>query len=162
MALLVRPERSGDRAAVRQLVRAAFGKDAEADLIEALHAAGDAVLSLVACDAGRPVGHILFSRLDAPIRALALAPLAVCPGHQHRGIGSRLLRDGLALAKAEGWEAVFVLGDPRFYGRFGFDAGAAARFRTPYDGPHMMALAIGGPLPSAGTVAYPAAFSQLI
>ena len=82
--------------------------------------------------------------------------------HHGRGIGQWLVREGLARASADGWQAVFVVGDPRYYRRFGFDAGAAARLRTPYDGPHMMALALAGALPAGGAIVYPAAFSRLL
>jgi putative acetyltransferase len=161
---MVRPEEAGDRAAIHDLVIAAFGQSAEADLIDRLRANGDTVLSLVACEAQSPeraLGHILFSRLAAPFRALTLAPLAVAPGRQRSGIGSRLVRDGLDLARAGGWQSVFVLGDPAFYRRFGFDAHLATRFRTPYDGPHLMALMLAGAAPSAAPIRWPKAFSAL-
>lgn len=54
-----------------------------------------------------------------------LAPLAVLPGRQGWGIGSALVRAALARAKEVGWAAAFVLGDPAYYGRFGFAADAA-------------------------------------
>jgi len=157
----IREERAGDRESVRSVIDAAFGGTAEAELVERLHADGDAEIALVAEEEGRIVGHILFSRMAAPFRALGLAPLAVAPERQGRGIGGGLVRAGLARAGEEGWEAVFVLGDPDHYGRFGFSLAAAAPFRCVYSGPHFMALSLGPALPAAGEVAYAPAFAAL-
>ena len=97
----VRPEGDGDFGAIRTVNREAFGTVAEADLVDALRANGDAALSLVAEDDSGVVGHILFSHL--PIRttardvaAVALAPMSVLPRWQRRGVGSALVRAGLA------------------------------------------------------------------
>ncbi len=120
------------------------------------------VISLVAVEADRVVGHILFTRLGAPFPALALAPLAVVPERQRRGIGSRLIRTGLDAAAQGGWRGVFVLGEPGYYGRFGFDGALASGFGSRYAGPCHMALALGGALPArAGRIDYPPAFARL-
>jgi putative acetyltransferase len=127
---------------------------AEARLVERLRAEDDAMLSLVARVGTAAVGHVLFSRLAAPFPALALAPLAVRSEHQGRGIGSALVRAGLAEAEARGWRGVFVVGDPGFYRRFGFDPARAQGFATPYPGPFLMARSLGGELPArTGTIA---------
>jgi predicted GNAT family acetyltransferase len=76
--------------------------------------------------------------MQAPFRALALAPVSVAPERQKAGIGSALVRSAVERARQAGWEAVFVLGDPAYYGRFGFDAHRAAGFSTPYAGEHFM------------------------
>lgn len=161
-ALELRPETAADREGIREVVAAAFGRADEAELIEALGEAGDAVVSLVAAEAGRAVGHVLLSRLAAPFPALALGPVAVAPGHQRRGIGSRLVRAGLEDAARGGWLGVFVLGEPGFYGRFGFTRALASGFASPYAGPHLLACALGGGLPvTTGRIDYPAAFARL-
>ena len=158
----VRAETAGDRAAVRGVVSAAFGRTDEADLVDALRATGDAVVSLVAAEAGRIVGHVLFTRLGAPFPALALAPVSVLPERQGRGIGSRLIRAGLEAAAREGWLGIFVLGDPAFYGRFGFERGLAGGFDSAYSGPYFTACALGGGLPvRSGRIDYPPAFARL-
>jgi putative acetyltransferase len=143
--------------------RLAFGGGAEARLVDALRRSGAAVLSLVAeCGGGAVVGHVLLSRLVSPPGALALAPLAVLPDRQRRGVGSALVRAALARARAGGWAAAFVLGDPAFYGRFGFEAEAARGYASPYAGEHFMAVRLGpGPLPGAGAVIYPEPFAAL-
>jgi putative acetyltransferase len=157
----IRPARAGDLEAIERIHRAAFAGPVEARLVARLCAEGDAVLSLLA-EAGEALGHVLFSRLAAPFPALALAPLAVMPGHRRSGIGSALVRQGLAEAEQAGWRGVFVLGEPAFYCRFGFDAALAAGFATPYDGPHLMLRPLGGDLPArAGRIGYAPAFDDL-
>src|SRR5690606_34609089 len=113
---------------IRAVLGAAFPGPAEAELVERLRADRDAVLSLVAEDGGAVIGHIMFSRMTAPFRALGLGPLAVAPSWQQSGIGSCLVREGLGRAKADGWQGVFVLGDPAYYRRFGFDPARASGF----------------------------------
>jgi putative acetyltransferase len=159
---VIRDEQPEDIAAVRALVTAAFGQPAEADLVDRLRADGDSVISLVAVDDGLIVGQVLFSRMSAPFRALALAPVSVLPERQNAGIGSRLIRAGLDRTADDGWQGVFVLGEPEYYGRFGFDAALAEGFSSPYAGPYFMALAIGGALPvTAGELNHAPAFATL-
>ncbi len=117
-------------------VAAAFGKEAEARLVAALRAEGE--------------------------RALALAPLAVAPPRQGRGIGAALVRAGLAKVRAAGFDAVFVLGDPAYRGRFGFTPAAAAGYASPSAEPHFMGLALGrGPLRGSGAPVHARAFAAL-
>ncbi|HWF01422.1 MAG TPA: N-acetyltransferase [Caulobacteraceae bacterium] len=150
-----------DVAAVRDVVTAAFGQADEADLVEALARDGDAVVSLVAVAGGEVAGHVMLSRMAAPFRALALAPVSVAPGSQNRGIGQALARAALARARQDGWDAVFVLGDPAYYRRFGFDPATAAPFASPYAGEHFMALALRGTLPVAsGELRHAPAFGR--
>lgn len=145
------------------LLTRAFGGPNEAALVARLHADGAAAIALVACIGGAVAGHILFSPMIAPMRALALAPLAVAPEHQRRGIGAALVRAGMARAAAEGCQAVFVLGDPAYYRRFGFSAESARGFASPYAGPHLMVAAlVGGNLPvTTGEIVHAPAFSAL-
>ncbi|MBI2928604.1 MAG: N-acetyltransferase [Verrucomicrobia bacterium] len=126
--LVLRPEGDGDADEIRRVLVAAFGGDAEARLVEALRNHAALVASLVACAAGEIVGHLAFSPMHAdgqPDRRdlLGLAPVAVHPQWQQRGIGSALLRTGLDECRRRAVAAVFVLGDPEFYSRFGFRSG---------------------------------------
>jgi len=158
----IRPERPGDEAAIAGMVERAFGRPDEARLIERLRADGDVAISLIAEADGAIVAHVLLSRMDAPFRALGLAPVAVAPDRQQHGIGGALIRAALASARSDGWEAVFVLGEPAYYRRFGFSAELAAGFASPYAGPYLLALALAGPLPAAhGRIDYAPAFSAL-
>lgn len=138
--MLIRPETPADAPAVRAVLKAAFPGPDEARLVDELRRDGDVRLSLVAAEDGEVLGHVLFSPLIAPFRALGLAPLAVLPRRQREGIGGALVREGLARAGALGWDAVFVLGEPAYYRRFGFDAAAASGFSSPYAGPYLMAV----------------------
>ena len=160
--MIVRPEEEADEAAIRVLLEAAFPGPDEARLVDRLRADGDVELSLVAVD-DTIVGHILFSPMTAPFRALGLAPVAVLPGRQGEGVGGVLIRDGLARAAAAGWEGVFVLGQPDYYRRFGFDPAMAKGFSSPYAGPYLMARSLGGKaLPvTSGRIDYAPAFAAL-
>jgi len=160
--MLIRPEAPDDCDAIRTVLLASFPNSAEADLVDRLRKDGDAVMSLVSEAAGRVTGQALFSRMAAPFPALGLGPVAVMPEWRGRGIAARLIEEGLARAGREGWAAVFVLGDPAYYSRFGFDAALAASFQSPYAGPHFMARALQARLPvREGPVAYPPAFAAL-
>jgi putative acetyltransferase len=158
----IRPERPGDEAGIADVVERAFGRPEEARLVERLRAEGDATISLVAEEEGAIVAHVLLSPMEAPLRALGLAPVSVAPERQRRGIGDALVRKAIDVARSEGWEAVFVLGEPAYYRRFGFRAELAAGFGSPYAGPFLMALALRGPLPATeGRIDYAPAFSAL-
>jgi putative acetyltransferase len=160
--MMIREEQPADRMAIRSVVMAAFEREAEADLVDWLREGGDSTISLVAQENGAVVGHVLFSRMSAPFRALGLAPVAVSPEWQRAGIGGALIRAGLERAREEGWEAVFVLGDPAYYRRFGFEPSLAQGFSSPYAGPYLMALALQGDLPVAtGEIGYAPAFARL-
>jgi putative acetyltransferase len=161
--MIVRLETTGDVVAIRAVEEAAFLQSAEAQLVEDLRDAGDSVFSLVAVEGETVIGHAMFSRLKAPFPALALAPVAVRPERQRTGVGSRLIREGIARSEAAGWQGIFVLGDPAFYRRFGFDVGKASGFISPYAGPHWMALPLGrNELPtSTGSILHAPAFAKL-
>jgi putative acetyltransferase len=106
-----------------------------ADLLEA--ETTPETISLVAEIGGGVVGHIAFS----PVRAdthenwlgYILAPLGVKPEYQRAGIGTRLIEHGMELIAKSMAQLVFVYGDPKYYGRFGFSVEAAARFTPPYE-----------------------------
>ena len=162
--LQVRPEAQADLGAIHAVNREAFGSAAEAELVDALRANGDAALSLVAENSSGVVGHILFSHLpiQAPARdvaAVALAPMSVLPQWQRRGIGSALVRSGLDRCREAGCEAVVVLGHPAYYPRFGFSARLAESLQAPFSGHAFMALElVPGALNAGGVVRYPGAF----
>lgn len=159
---MIRYARSNDHAAIAAVVEAAFGRADEARLVEALRANGDVMFELVADEDGAVVGHILFSRLYADRDELiaALAPVAVRPDRQASGLGSALVRASLESAREFGAWGVLVLGDPAYYGRFGFTAEAAARVAAPYKGlPAFQALALeDGVFDRPVLVDYPEAF----
>lgn len=111
--VVIRPEQPKDFAAVRDLNLAAFPSPAEANLVDELRANAKAALSLVAVQDNRIVGHILFSPVtvesnNGEYPVLGLAPMAVLPKFQRKGVGSLLVTAGLAHCKRAG-----VRGRPR-------------------------------------------------
>ncbi len=160
--MIIRTEQQDDEPVVVTVVEQAFKQADEARLVGQLRADGDTVISLVAVVGNVVVGHVMFSRMVAPFRALGLAPVSVVPQYQRRGIGRSLVEEGLKQAREQGWEAVFVLGDPAYYERFGFRVDLARGFSSPYAGPHFMALSLGANLPaSSGKIDYAPAFASL-
>jgi len=160
-----RIEDARERQAIRRVNEVAFGRVDEARLIGGLHAEGVVLLSLVAELDGQIAGHILFSRMwidgsGTPIPAVALAPMAVLPEFQRRGIGGQLIRHGLDELRARAERIVIVLGHPGYYPRFGFGTAAARAIESPFRPQSFMALEL---IPGAldgvrGKVRYPAAF----
>ena len=139
MDVEIRPESDQDRQAVWNVNRAAFETEEEANLVDALRDGGYVEVSLVAEVDGEVVGHILFSRLPivtnfGTVDALSLAPMAVMPSYQRRGIGSKLVAAGLETCREHGHRLVVVLGHPEFYPRFGFSAKLARPLESPFGG----------------------------
>jgi putative acetyltransferase len=171
--LSVRPERFGDEDDVAKVVSAAFGQTAEADLVARLRDRGALAVSLVAEAGGKVVGHVALSPVTVDGRSggdrwLGLAPLAVDPGRQGRGVGRQLVAAALDAAASDGGAAVvFVLGHSRYYGALGFEEAARFGWRCAYDAPSaaFRVRLLGGPpaedLPPAGTVRYHEAFDGL-
>ena len=167
----IRPEGPADLPAIDEVNRVAFGRPDEARIVAALREAKgfDPALSLVAGASGRVVGHLLLTAVavegEGPARpVLALAPMAVLPGWQKRGIGSGLIRAGLEAARARGHRAVVVLGHPAYYPKFGFVPASAHGIRAPFPVPDEAFLVRevipGGLAGLAGTVRYPPALSM--
>lgn len=162
--MVIRERTPADDSAIQHLNDVAFGSPHESRLIEDLRAANCAVIELVSVMTD-VVGHILMSRLDVsvdgePVRSLALAPMAVQPGRQRRGIGSALVGEALPRVRQQGWAAVIVLGHPNYYARFGFSAALARPLASPFSGDAFMALELipGALKGGAGRVVYPSAF----
>ncbi|MFC5584332.1 GNAT family N-acetyltransferase [Nitratireductor kimnyeongensis] len=165
-ALHIRPETEGDRDAIHTLLLAAFDGDGEAGLVQSLRADGDVVLSLVAETEGVVCGHVLFSRLhvvigDARYPAVALAPLAVSPAHQRQGIAARLVEEAHRHLINTGETLSVVLGEPAYYGRFGYRHEDAAKFESAYQCEALQAVRWGDDAPSTGKLVYASAFGRL-
>jgi len=161
----LQPRQPVNDATIAMINDLAFGGPAESRLVTALRDDDAAAIELVAIEHTEIVGHILFSVLavtvdERPVKALALAPVAVRPDRQRVGIGSALVRAGLVQARSNGWEAVIVLGHPSYYPRFGFSPALARHLAAPFSGDAFMALALrNGALDGrTGRVVYPTAF----
>jgi len=142
-----------DTPGLRRVLIEAFGRPDEADLVDRLRADGDIADSFVALIDRVVVAGVVFSRLVEPDWALALAPVGVLPALQRRAIGTQLIKIALAHLQTGPRPGVFVLGEPTYYGRFGFDVAAAAGFASPYAGPHFALKALASPLPAASGIA---------
>ncbi|MBD0337174.1 MAG: N-acetyltransferase [Cyanobacteria bacterium Co-bin13] len=137
----IRPEQVSDYGAIAQMHTLAFGQADEARLVEKIRhsAAYVSDLALVAESDCQIVGHILFSygQLvgEGTVPVLVLAPLAVLPQHQRQGIGKRLVQQGLRAARARGNSLVTVLGEPAYYGQFGFEPAVHCGIESPFPVP---------------------------
>jgi putative acetyltransferase len=170
---VIRPARAEDAGAIDGVIRAAFaatghGYQGEADLVRMIEADGDALVSLVADASGAIAGHVLFSRMygeadGAALSAAGLAPVAVSPDRQGRGIGDALIRAGLDALRDRGVAMSFVLGHAAYYPRFGYSPELGARFASPFAGPHFMAMMLdsGAAWPQGGRADYAPAFGRL-
>jgi putative acetyltransferase len=156
----VRQSKKSDEAAIAVVQAEAYGRPAEAALALALISAPQKTISLVAECNGHVVGHILLTEIAAPVRSLALAPLAVLPEYREMLVGTSLVREAVKRARKLGFEALFVLGDPTYYQRFGFSRPLAEPFKVPWQGPNFLALEVreGSLAGKAGKLTYPTAF----
>lgn len=159
---LIRSESLSDETAIRDVLLAAFPTDAEARLVEALRASNRLTLSLVAEVNGSVAGHIAFSpvtldSLRGDSGGVGLAPVAVLPGYQRRGIGSQLIQAGLAACASMGKNFAVALGEPDFYNRFGFRRASRFRLGNEYgvDAEFMILALCKGGIPNLpGTIQY--------
>lgn len=136
--VVLRPETPADADAIDRVVAAAFGSPVEAALVRMIRASSGYVpeLSLVAVTDDEVVGHTMLSFVSivgdsGTRRVLSLSPLAVHPARQRRGIGSALVHEAVARARARGEPLVCLEGDPRYYGRLGFEDARAYGIEFP-------------------------------
>lgn len=165
---LVREERPADRKAVYAINTGAFPTDMEARLVDVLRDKADPCVSLVAETDGEVVGHILFTPVSlaeaGTTLIMGLAPMAVRPARQRRGIGSGLVNEGLARCRELGAGAVVVLGHPGYYPRFGFSPasrfGVGSEYDVPDDAFMLIELVPGCLEGVSGVVKYDRAFAN--
>src|SRR5690606_32705572 len=162
----IRPEEPRDAAAIRSVTTAAFrnmphSQQTEAAIVDALRAAGAMTVSLVAVEGEDVLGHVAFSpvTIDGADATgwYGVGPLSVHPDRQKQGIGSALMKAGLQKIEEIGAAGCVLLGDPDYYGRFGFKVGGGLVYP---DAPaeYFQALAFSGTVP-AGTVAFHEGFN---
>ena len=173
MTTTIRPATANDADAIDTVIRAAFagtdfGHQGEAELVRMVGEDGDTLVSLIAEADGAVVGHLLFSRMaieadGAALSGAGLAPVSVLPRLQGQGIGDALIRAGLDALREQGVAISFVLGHTAYYPRFGYSPDLAARFASPFAGPHFMAMMLDShaPWPLGGRADYAPAFGRL-
>jgi len=137
MTLTIRPAILSDLPDLMRVHREAFGGDAEADLTNALlqDSSGAPRISLAAIQNNAIVGHVLLTRLSVDDRqngSAILCPLAIVPDAQGQGAGGLLIRAAQAACADMGIDTICVLGDPEYYGRFGFVTAIAKGLLPPF------------------------------
>lgn len=133
-------EKPQDISDIRKVHESAFETRTEADLVDVLRDKNAHVISIVAIMGTRIVGHILFSPVTletdgVAVKLLGLAPMAVVPEYQRKGIGSKLVEKGLAESRAKRYPAVVILGHPGYYPIFGFTPSVNYSITSEYDVP---------------------------
>lgn len=126
--------------ALKNLQAEAFGQDEEGELTERLIKCAAPTFSLVAEYDHKLIGHVLYTEISAPIKAVQLAPLGVLSDFRDMQIGSELVRRGNQLMERSGYDAIFVLGDTNYYERFGFSSTSADRYQSQYQCPSFMVI----------------------
>ncbi|GBE44338.1 hypothetical protein BMS3Bbin10_02429 [bacterium BMS3Bbin10] len=162
----IREQRAGDQEDADGVIRAAFGQEDEVALVAALKKNSELLLSLIAEADGRIAGHIGFARgwvqSEGGRTAFAwLVPLSVTPDHQKRGIGTALVNAGLERCREKGFAHAIVVGDPAYYGRFGFTGEGAEDLVSRWSGALLAAPLSQTPARLRGRVIEPAAFEGL-
>jgi len=167
--LIIRQETPEDVAAIRHVNEEAFGQKEEAEIIEKLRSRGVLTISLVAVQDNEIVGHISFSPVKiesehSSFDAIALAPMAVLPAYQRKGIGSRLVRAGLEECRHLGHEIIGALGHPNYYPHFGFipakPKGINCEFQVPDEAWMILELREGALAGRRGTVKFQPEFKE--
>ncbi len=149
MDIIIRNESKNDYDEIRKINDLAFGQENEGKMIESLRKTSDynASLSLVAEIKDKIIGHILFypikiKKAEGEYTVLSLAPLAVRPEYQNKGIGSKLVKKGLEIAKETNFDVIIVVGHPKYYPRFGFEPASNWEIKLPIDAPNDVFLAL--------------------
>ena len=165
----IRPEAPEDSDAIHYVERQAFGQENEARLVEKLRSRRALAISLIAVEDNSIVGHIAFSPVEIEpeclgFEAVALAPVAVLPAFQNRGIGSRLIRAGLDECRRLGYGLVVLVGHADYYPRFGFvparPKGLKCEFEVPDEAWMALELQEGVLAGKRGTVRFQREFQE--
>jgi putative acetyltransferase len=137
--LIIKKAMDSDLNDVLRIEAEAFGHSKESNLVNGLLNDDSAkpLLSLLAIDGDEAVGHILFTKVritgnEDALSAMILAPLAILPDAQGKGVGGKLIKEGLRQLSESMVDLVFVLGHPEYYPRFGFKPAGALGFEAPY------------------------------
>lgn len=164
----IRLEQPGDKEEISNVYQEAFETDTEANLVDALRNTEVELISLVAEEYGVIIGHILFSpvTIDGNSNIMGLAPMAVLPSRQKKGVGTQLVNEGLKACEIAGYRAVVVLGHPDYYPRFGFEPSVNFGIKSEYEVPpevfmvkELQKNALKG---LTGTVKYHPVFNEIV
>ena len=135
--MLLRFEKKEDIKGIHSVHVESFETDQEAKLVDDLRLGDLDLISLVAEENQKIIGHLLFSPVfldsNIKIKMMGLAPLAILPTYQNRGIGTLLVRKGLDVCVQKKIQSIVVLGDPKFYSRFGFESSVNYSIRSDFN-----------------------------
>jgi len=166
----IRKEKESDIEKIWKVNAEAFESEAEANLVNALRDSGISFISLVAEENKEIVGHILFTPVelisdDSGLKLMGLAPMAVLPKLQKKGIGSQLVKTGKENCSAQGYDAIVVLGHAEYYPKFGFVPSVKYGIKSEYDVPEesfmVLELNESSLRNKKGIIKYHAAFSSV-
>lgn len=161
----IRPELEVDKTQIFRVVSAAFARDQEALLVDLIRDRSQTILSLVAVVEQKIVGHVLISRIRITGIAVdsfgGVAPLSVLPEFQTQGIGSHLMRSAIDGAKDLGLTALFLLGNPNYYKRFGFEQSHIGNEYGATDAFMHLEINSGSLSNTTGTAKYVEAFTEV-
>lgn len=137
--MIIREERPEDIRDIHALNEQAFGAPEEANIIDKLRDNCEGLLSLVAVEMEKIVGHILFSPATIEgehgvVEGMGLAPMAVLPEMQRQGIGTQLIKRGIEHLKRMHCPFIIVLGHPEYYPRFGFEIASRYGIKSQWEG----------------------------
>ncbi|MBK7214647.1 MAG: N-acetyltransferase [Bacteroidales bacterium] len=172
MKIKVRPEARSESEIITQINDMAFGREDEGNLVNSLKKRLEFIpeLSFIALFGDQPVGHLLLFPViikgeSSNYKTLSLAPMSVMPEFQGLGIGSELIKTGLAKAKELGYKSVVVLGHADYYPKFGFTPASAWKITSPFEAPDENFMAIelieGALTGKSGVIEYPNDFYKL-
>jgi putative acetyltransferase len=164
--MIIRPELTGHRTAIAEIVSAAYGGPESAQRLARLRLDGDVLAALVALMGETVVGQITLSACPLkgegrPLRGAVLGPMAVLPAYQRRGIGTALVQAALSVCRSQGVRAVIGLETPEFLARFGFTAADNGDRSPPASGYAMTTLLLRPdlPMPAELKPLYPGAWT---
>jgi len=168
MDILIRKEAKKDYNDIFYVNKLAFGQEEESRLVNKIRNGNNFIpdLSLVAETDGKIIGHILFSKIEisgsSKFNSLALAPMAVVPEFQRKGVGSKLIEAGISKAKEFNFESIIVLGHKDYYPRFGFQKASKWNIKCPFKVPDEAFMAMelyeNALNNKSGTIIYPPEF----
>jgi len=166
----IREEQLSDIEKVYEINSDAFGRDNEPNLVNALRARLSSYISLVADDNANVIGHIMFTPVELSgsedkLKIMGLAPLAVLSNYQSKGVGSKLVQEGIERCKSQGYDAIVVLGHPNYYPKFGFIPSVSYGIKSEYEVSDekfmVLELVLDSLKGSGGVIKYHDAFSSL-
>ena len=138
---MIREAQESDLEEVFNLIHSAFGNRAESDLVRQLISDGDVLINLLVESSNIIIGNVVVSKItmepDLGLFCGGVAPLSVLPDHQSSGVGSKLMTAAINESKKMGMDALFLLGDPNYYKRFGF---IVSKLKNDYSVEHFQEL----------------------